>query len=237
MSDSRLLDSSLEPKEIYAASRTRFPTPMAPEASFGDKASQIAYIAERFRQIMLCLGLDLEDPSLAKTPERVAKMYVEELFIGLDPESFPSITLLDNRYHHSQQGNLVFVTSRFHSVCEHHFLPMVGTAYVGYVANEQIIGLSKIPRLVDHFARRPQLQERLTAQIADSLSYLLDTEQVAVSISATHFCVIARGIQEESSQTTSCVLRGAFERDPLLRSQFFESISRYHATSQRSYGS
>ncbi len=208
------------------AAITHFPTPMAPDAPQMEDDEKIAYISERFRDIMHCLGLDLNDPSLARTPERIAKMYVNEVFSGLKPENFPPITVIDNEFQHSKRGNLVFLSVNFHSFCEHHFVPMNGTAYIAYLPGRKIIGLSKIPRIVRYFARRPQLQERLTAQIADALSYLLETEHVAVSLTAQHFCVMARGIEDDNSHTNTNVLRGEFETNPQTQQQFFESINR-----------
>lgn len=205
---------------------THFPTPLSENPPEMEDAEKIAYIAERFKEIMECLGLDLEDPSLAKTPERVAKMYVTEVFSGLKTETFPSITVVDNEFQHSKRGNLVFLKVNFHSFCEHHFVPMNGTVFIAYIPGSKIIGLSKIPRLVRYFSRRPQLQERLTAQIADALSMLLETEHVAVSITAQHFCVMARGIEDDDSHTTTNVLRGDFETLSSMQQQFFESINR-----------
>src|SRR5262249_24101403 len=155
---------------------------------------KIAYIATRFREIMEVLGLDLSDASLSRTPERVAKMYVNEIFSGLDPSQFPSISFIDDDYKHAGRSNMIFMKVNFCSFCEHHFVPMIGTAHVAYVPFRKLIGLSKIPRLVRFFANRPQVQERLTAQIADSLAILLETEDVAVSLKAEHYCIKARGI-------------------------------------------
>lgn len=208
---------------------THFPTPIAESAPDMEDEEKIAYIAERFKEIMVCLGLDLEDESLARTPERVAKMYVNEVFSGLKPDTFPSISVVDNQFQHSKRGNLVFLKVNFHSFCEHHFVPMNGTAFIAYIPGSKIIGLSKIPRIVRYFARRPQLQERLTAQIADALSMLLETEHVAVSLTAQHFCVMARGIEDDDSHTTTNVLRGDFEIMPSIQNQFFESINRGNA--------
>lgn len=208
------------------AAITHFPTPQIGNPLQLNDDEKIDYIAQRFREIMHCLGLDLNDESLAKTPERVAKMYVKEVFSGLNPETFPSISLVENDFQHSKRGNLVFLKVNFHSFCEHHFVPMNGVAYIGYIPGRKIIGLSKIPRIVRFFARRPQLQERLTAQIADSLAQLLEIEHIAVSLTAQHFCVMARGIEDDNSHTTTNVLRGEFESNPQLQQQFFESINR-----------
>jgi GTP cyclohydrolase I len=205
---------------------TRYPSPIAKELPSLSKEEKIEYIAERFHEIMEVLGLDLTDSSLARTPFRVAKMYVNEIFSGLDPHAFPTITYMQDRYQHQGKSNMVFVKVNFHSFCEHHFVPMFGVAYVAYIPNGKLLGLSKIPRIVRYFAARPQVQERLTAQIADSLALILDTESVAVSMSAQHFCVMARGIEDSESHATTNVLRGAFESDESIRQQFFEAINR-----------
>lgn len=191
-------------------------------------SEKIAYIAERFKEIMEMLGLDLSDPSLSRTPLRVAKMYLEEIFAGLCPENFPPITLMPDSHSSTDtcKSHPIFVKMAFTSFCEHHFVPMQGMAYVAYCPRGTLIGLSKIPRIVKFFASRPQLQERLTAQIADSLATLLQTEDVAVSITANHFCVVARGIENSASHTTTTLLRGRFDSEAALRSEFFEAINR-----------
>jgi GTP cyclohydrolase I len=219
-------DTQLCNDDTPLAAITNFPSPLATDAPQWDDATKIAYIAERFQEIMVCLGLDLNDHSLAQTPTRVAKMYVKEVFSGLNPNAFPAITVVDNDFQHSQRGNVIFLKVGFNSFCEHHFVPMFGCAYIAYIPTKKIIGLSKVPRLVRYFSRRPQLQERLTAQIADALAILLETEHVAVSITAQHFCVMARGIEDDESHTTTNVLRGDFEDCDAIRDQFFESINR-----------
>lgn len=190
---------------------------------------KIRQIAEHFRGIIEILGLDLSDDSLERTPIRIAKMYVEEVFAGLDENNFPDISFFKDDFHHEHKANMVFVKVGFTSFCEHHFVPMTGFAYVAYVPSNRLIGLSKIARIVRFFARRPQVQERLTAQIADSLAILLEMENVAVSITAHHHCVISRGIQDESSHTITNVLRGRFESDHTLRNEFFEAINRAYS--------
>lgn len=203
---------------------TNFPSPVIP--SNLSKEEKIAYIAERFKQIMEVLGLDLSDDSLARTPQRIAKMYVNEIFSGLDTDTFPEINFFDDHFEHDGKSNTVFVKVSFCSFCEHHFVPMNGTVYVSYLPKGKLIGLSKIPRIVRFFAKRPQVQERLTAQIADSLSILCETEDVAVSISAEHYCVIARGIEDGDSHTITNCLRGEFDTNETMRREFFESINR-----------
>lgn len=211
-------------KEI--AKRTTFRTPMIEEDTFLSDAEKIEFIAERFREIMIALGLDLNDSSLMETPHRVAKMYVKDLFCGLDEKNFPQILFLEDKYKHNEVGNMVFIKTYFTSVCEHHFVPFTGTAYVAYIPNQKIIGLSKIPRIVRFFSKRPQIQERLTAQIADSLTHILETENVAVSMTAEHQCMIMRGVEDCCSHTITNVLKGRFDRDPNTRREFFDAINR-----------
>ncbi|MBA2369683.1 MAG: GTP cyclohydrolase I FolE [Candidatus Protochlamydia sp.] len=205
---------------------TNFPSPILFNNTKLSKEEKIKKIAANFEEILIVLGLDLKDDSLARTPYRIAKMYVDEVFSGLDEENFPPISFFKDELHHEHQANMVFVKVGFTSFCEHHFVPMKGQAYVAYVPGKELIGLSKIPRIVRYFAKRPQVQERLTAQIADSLALLLNKEDVAVSINANHFCVAARGVQDESSHTITNVLRGEFNSNVNLRKEFFEGINR-----------
>ncbi|WP_237753494.1 GTP cyclohydrolase I FolE [Candidatus Protochlamydia amoebophila] len=214
------------PQKKIPPSITNFPSPIRRHQKRLSDQDKIKLIAEHFKAIMETLELDVEDESLARTPERVAKMYVNEIFSGLDEENFPEISFFKDEIHHEHKANMVFVKVGFTSFCEHHFVPMSGFAYVAYIPTNQLIGLSKIPRLVRYFAKRPQLQERLTAQIADSLALLLNTEHVAVSLTAIHSCVQARGIQDECSHTITNVLRGQFGADGNLRREFFEGINR-----------
>lgn len=187
---------------------------------------KILAIAEHFRAIMDVLGLDLSDPSIAKTPMRVARMYVNEIFSGLKEENYPSLTFMPNPGEGTGRENMVFSKVHFTSFCEHHFVPMVGHAYVAYIPEKKIIGLSKIPRIVKYFAKRPQLQERLTSQIADSLSAVLETEHVAVSIQAQHFCVVARGIEDTHGHTITNDFRGLFAQEGRVRDELFQALSR-----------
>ncbi len=205
---------------------TNYPSPLNQRALEISNEKKIHQITEKFREILEILGLDLNDESLAKTPERVAKMYVNEIFSGLNSNSFPKISFIEDKFQHNSHSNMVFMKVHFISFCEHHFVPIAGYAYVAYVPNGKLIGLSKIPRIVRFFAKRPQVQERLTAQIADSLSILLDTEDVGVSIIAEHYCVIARGIEDENGHTITNVLRGRIEKDETLRREFFEAVNR-----------
>jgi GTP cyclohydrolase IA len=208
------------------AAVTHFPTPISSKHSKLTEEEKVEAIADHFKEIMEILGLDLADESLAKTPQRVARMYVQEIFSGLDLDQYPSVSFITDHYKHEDKSNLVFMKVHFTSFCEHHFVPMIGVAYVAYVPHRKIIGLSKIPRIVRYFARRPQVQERLTAQIADSLSIVLETKHVAVSLVAEHYCILARGIEDNQSHAITNVLRGDFEKNESLRREFFESINR-----------
>ncbi|HEY4832847.1 MAG TPA: GTP cyclohydrolase I FolE [Waddliaceae bacterium] len=209
------------------AAITQFPSPLSPKKKIKSVEEKIALISDRFRDIMEILGLDLQDESLARTPCRVAKMYVQEVFSGLDINNFPEISFIENKYHSpSKRSNIVFVKVSFTSFCEHHFVPMVGEAYIAYLPNKKLIGLSKIPRIVRFFASRPQVQERLNAQIADSLSILLESQDVAVSLTAQHFCVAARGIEDTNGFASTNVLLGKFETDFGIKEEFFEAIQR-----------
>lgn len=213
------------PKEtIKKACKTHFPSPIIAKENALTNEEKIDLIAEKFRDIMDILGLDLSDDSLQKTPYRVAKMYVEEVFSGLNPETFPEVSFFEDRFQHGERSNMVFVKVNFCSFCEHHFVPMNGTACVAYLPNGKLIGLSKIPRIVRFFARRPQVQERLTAQIADALSILTGSPNVATSLYAEHQCMIARGIESDHSHAITNVLRGEFDTNFALRKEFFDSL-------------
>jgi GTP cyclohydrolase IA len=171
---------------------------------------KIAIIEENFKQIMETLGLDLTDDSLIDTPHRVAKMYVKEVFSGLDDKNFPKITLFKNP---TNDGQVITVDNiTVNSFCEHHFVPMIGMASVSYIPKDNIIGLSKINRIVEYFARRPQVQERLTSQVADCLCDILNIEDVEVSLTLTHFCVTVRGVRDSNSTTTTQTKRGLFQK-------------------------
>lgn len=194
---------------------------VSPDAEALDKASKIDLISEHFAEIMRIMGLNLEDDSLKGTPRRVAKMYINEIFSGLDPKNKPNITLFDNNYHYDEM--LVEKNIKVHSFCEHHFVPIIGKAHVAYISNGKVIGLSKINRIVDFFARRPQVQERLTVQIAEELKKVLKTEDVALVIEADHMCVTLRGIKDEESSTYTSSFHGRFKEDKYRR-EFLDSI-------------
>ncbi len=186
-------------------------TPMREDAFELSDDAKIAKIEQHFEQIMQTLGLDLTDDSLRGTPRRVAKMYVKEIFKGLNPANKPVPSVFDNKFRYGQM--LVEKSINLNSTCEHHFLPIFGKAHVGYVANGAVIGLSKINRIVDYFARRPQVQERLTVQIANELKKVLNTDDVAVVIEAKHMCVSCRGIHDESSTTLTAEYSGIFKNE------------------------
>jgi len=170
------------------------------------------------RDVVETLGLDLSDDSLAETPHRIAKMYVREIFSGLDYSEFPKLSLIDNKMGANEMVKVRGI--EMISTCEHHFVTIDGTAKVAYIPKDKILGLSKINRLVRFFARRPQVQERLTRQILVALQALLGTDDVAVSIDATHYCVKSRGVMDSSSQTSTTALGGCFERNIHTRAEF-----------------
>jgi GTP cyclohydrolase IA len=190
-------------------------TPLREDAFALDDELKIELIQEHFKEIMQILGLDLTDDSLRGTPERVAKMYVKEIFSGLNPKNKPEIKLFENKYNYNQM--LVEKDITFYSNCEHHFVPIIGRVHVAYISSGQVIGLSKINRIVQYFAKRPQVQERLTMQIGNDLKALLDTEDVAVVVDAEHLCVSSRGIQDTSSSTVTSFYSGKFETEETKR--------------------
>ncbi|MGO3345316.1 MAG: GTP cyclohydrolase I FolE [Marinomonas sp.] len=175
-------------------------------------------IKHAFEDVVNTLGLDLTDDSLAETPHRIAKMYVREIFSGLDYAQFPKITVIDNKMKVDEMVKVSNIS--FTSTCEHHFVTIDGFAKVAYLPKNKIIGLSKINRIVRFFAQRPQVQERLTQQILVTLQVLLETDNVAVSINATHYCVKARGVMDASSSTQTTALGGLFKRSDKTRGEF-----------------
>lgn len=181
-------------------------------------AQKIEEISEHVSKIMSILGLDLNDDSLERTPFRVGKMFVNEIFSGLDYRNFPEITLIENRMRFDEMIKVSDITVT--STCEHHLVVIDGVAKVAYMPNDKIIGLSKINRIVQFFGRRPQVQERLTQQILVALQTLLNTKNVAVSITATHYCVKARGAKDQTSVTTTTALGGHFKLNPSSRHEF-----------------
>ena len=187
---------------------TGLETPMKPDAFKLSDTEKKQRIALLFEEIMEVMGLDLTDDSLKGTPERVAKMYIDEIFSGLNPANKPKIALFDNKYQYNQM--LVEKNISFYSNCEHHFVPIIGKAHVAYISSGKVIGLSKLNRIVQYYAKRPQVQERLTNQIAEDLKHILGTEDIAVIIDAKHLCVSSRGIKDESSATVTAFYGGQF---------------------------
>ncbi len=186
----------------------------------GEKIEKIQF---HFAQIMRTLGLDLNDDSLADTPKRVAKMYVKEIFSGLNPENKPKASLFENKYKYKRM--LVEKDITVYSNCEHHFVPIIGKAHVAYIPDDKVIGLSKINRIVQYYSKRPQVQERLTIQISDSLKELLQHDNVAVVIEADHLCVASRGIGDTNSMTVTSTFSGRFETDS-IKNEFLALIGK-----------
>ena len=201
---------------------TNIETPLRQDAFNKTDGEKIASIAYHFGEIMTELGLDLSDDSLSGTPYRVAKMYVKELFYGLNPINKPKLSTFDNKYGYKKM--LVEQNITIDSACEHHFLPITGQAHIAYIPKDKVIGLSKINRLVDYYAHRPQVQERLSLQILKDLQNALNTEDVIVMISAKHLCVSSRGIKDKNSFTTTLEYGGCFN-DKTIREEFLNIIS------------
>lgn len=187
---------------------TGLETPMRKDAFKLSDTEKKERIAILFEEIMDVMGLDLTDDSLKGTPERVAKMYIDEIFSGLNPKNKPKVALFDNKYQYNQM--LVEKNITFYSNCEHHFVPIIGKAHVAYISSGKVIGLSKLNRIVQYYAKRPQVQERLTNQIANELKSILGTEDVAVIIDAKHLCVSSRGIKDDTSATVTAYYGGQF---------------------------
>jgi len=188
-----------------------------------DRKDKIEEIEKHFASIMHLLGLDLRDDSLNETPKRVAKMYVNEIFYGLDYEAFPKCTTVANKMEYDEM--VVERNVNVQSNCEHHFVVIDGLATVAYIPKDRVLGLSKINRIVEYFSKRPQIQERLTEQIFHALVYILGTDNIAVLIDAQHYCVKSRGVEDTGSSTVTSKLGGGFKADPALRAEFM-SIAR-----------
>jgi len=188
-----------------------YETPLRKDAFDISNEEKIRIISKHFREIMNTLGMDLADDSLNGTPGRVAKMFVKEIFSGIDPKNRPAIALFENKYRYNQM--LVEKNITLYSNCEHHFVPIVGKAHVAYISSGKVIGLSKLNRLVQYYSQRPQVQERLTMQIANELKSILQTEDVAVVIDAVHLCVSSRGIKDANSSTVTAHYSGKFNRE------------------------
>jgi GTP cyclohydrolase IA len=207
------MDKKYGVQEILAHVR---PTPIIKNSL--DDEQKVEQIAQKFAEIMTLLGLDLSNDSLRETPRRVAKMYVKEIFRGLNDQNFPKITVIENEMAYDQM--VVVKDVAIISMCEHHFVTIDGRATIAYIPNKRVIGLSKINRIAEFFARRPQVQERLTKQIGDCLQYVLDTKDIAVHINARHYCVISRGVEDINSSTTTSDLRGVFKTNSDTRKEF-----------------
>lgn len=190
-------------------------TPLRPDAFEMNDKEKMEIIAHHFAAIMDTLGMDLTDDSLQDTPKRVAKMFVQEIFQGLNPANKPEISAFDNSYDYNRM--LVEKNITVKTFCEHHFLPITGKAHVGYVSSGKVIGLSKLNRIVDYYARRPQVQERMTKQILLALQEALDTMDVIIVVDAKHMCVSHRGIQHDDSATLTLEYSGCFENADMRR--------------------
>jgi GTP cyclohydrolase I len=201
---------------------TSYDTPLREDAFVLEDTTKIEMIEKHFKGIMEIMGLDLTDDSLKGTPKRVAKMYIKEIFSGLNPANKPDVKLFDNKYNYNQM--LVEKNITLFSNCEHHFVPIIGKAHVAYISSGKVIGLSKLNRIVQYYSQRPQVQERLNIQIANDLKEILQTEDVAVVIEATHLCVSSRGIKDTQSATVTAEYGGKFlEAD--TRNEFLKFIS------------
>ncbi len=212
-------ETSLHPEAVavrQALLERGLETPMVENDLSAEEKRQ--RIQAHFTEIMKVLGLDLKDDSLMDTPRRIAKMYVNEIFGGLDYRAFPKLTVVDNKMQCDEMIRVRKISMS--STCEHHFITIDGTATVAYIPKAKVIGLSKINRIVAFFAQRPQIQERLTEQVLLALQTLLETEDVAVSMTATHFCVKARGVRDANSETTTTALGGVFKTRPETRREF-----------------
>ena len=189
-----------------------------------DNKTKIDVLEEAFSTIWKTLGLNLTDDSLAQTPNRMAKMYVNEIYFGLKPENFPKCTTVDNKMKYDEM--VIERGVNVQSNCEHHGIVIDGQATVAYIPHEKVLGLSKINRVVEYFSKRPQIQERLTEQIYHALQYVLETDNIAVVIDAQHFCVRSRGVEDVGSSTITSKLGGCFKSDPSVRAEFMQIASK-----------
>ncbi|MGL2967188.1 GTP cyclohydrolase I FolE [Flavobacterium sp. XGLA_31] len=196
-------------------------TPLRPDAFIKSDEEKMFNIENHFYAIMEEMGLDMTDDSLKGTPHRVAKMFIQEIFSGLNPANKPKVSVFENSYHYDKM--LVEANISFNSTCEHHFLPIIGKAHIGYVSSGKVIGLSKLNRIVDYYSRRPQVQERLIMQIFNELKTVLETDSVIVVMEAKHLCVSSRGIKDESSFTSTIQYGGIFNEKE-NRNDFFNLI-------------
>ena len=212
----------LDELKLYPEIITNYNSPLRPDAFDMDDETKIKMIEGHFSSILNILGLDLDDDSLKGTPKRIAKMYVQEIFSGLNPANKPVPTLFENPYQYNEM--LVEKNISVFSNCEHHFVPIVGKAHVAYISNGKVIGLSKLNRIVKYFSQRPQVQERLTIQIAEEIKAIMGTQDVAVLIDASHHCVSSRGIRDAGSTTITSSFSGKFkEKD--TKNEFLSHIA------------
>ncbi|MDP3557152.1 MAG: GTP cyclohydrolase I FolE [Bacteroidota bacterium] len=222
LKDKKVLPMNLNIEEVgddHASANIE--TPLKKDAFDLSDTEKIKKIEFHFAEIMDALGMDLKDDSLKGTPNRVAKMYVQEIFSGLKPDNKPKITLFENKYQYNQM--LVEKDISFYSNCEHHFVPIFGKAHVAYISNGTVIGLSKLNRVVQYYAKRPQVQERLTVQIAKELQKVLKTNDVAIIIDAKHLCVSSRGVQDGDAATVTSFYGGKFENE-ITKQEFLKYI-------------
>lgn len=210
-----------KPERLRTELDPEIETPLRKDAFETSEEEKVERIADHFESIMETLGLDLNDDSLKGTPHRVAKMYVEEIFSGLKPANKPNIKVFDNKYKYGEM--LIEKNITLYSACEHHFLPMIGKAHVGYISNGKVVGLSKINRIVNYYSKRPQVQERLTLQVLEEMKNALKTEDVAVVIESNHLCVCARGVNDYNSTTITSEYSGKF-KDGEQRKEFLDHI-------------
>ena len=196
-------------------------TPFIPQGAipYEDRYNKIK---GHFKGVLDALGMDLTDDSICETPDRMAKMYLQELYAGLDYANFPKCTVVDNKFKYDEM--LLERRIKVHSNCEHHGVSFLGFAHVAYIPKSKVLGLSKLNRIVDFFARRPQIQERLTEQIFHALSFILETDNIAICIEAEHMCVKTRGIRDGCSDTVTSKLGGAFKDKPAVRAEFFALV-------------
>ena len=216
----RPLKPDTDPDDDHVGSSAE--TPLRSDAFDMPDDEKVKKIEVHFREIMTILGLDLKDDSLNGTPHRVAKMYVKEVFSGLNPKNRPNARLFDNKYNYDQM--LVEKDITFYSHCEHHFVPIYGKAHVAYFSSGKVIGLSKINRIVQYFAKRPQVQERLTVQIGREIERILHTQDVAVVVDANHMCVASRGVGDTNSKTGTAYFSGKF-RDQNVKKEFLNYVN------------
>lgn len=214
-------DNKKAGSEVNKKNKSKYDTPLRADAFELSDDQKMERIKKNVEEIMHTLGLDLSDDSLKDTPLRVAKMYVKEIFSGLHPEKKPKATLFENKYDY--KGIVIEKNITLYSTCEHHLLPIIGRAHVAYISNGTVVGLSKMNRIVDYFAKRPQVQERLTMQIVQELQKVLNTEDVACIIDAKHLCVNSRGIRDIESSTVTAEFGGKFKNEETKR-EFLDYI-------------